>query len=65
MALQGEDTESQVRFPNGSIKDRRSLYGETGDALFNKGPKIELGGIPGPWFKIRKDAPLMRRGVRA
>ena len=36
MALQGEDTESQMRFPNGSVRDRRSLYGEAVDALFNK-----------------------------
>ncbi len=32
MALQGEDTVSQVRFPNGSVRDRRILYGETVDA---------------------------------
>ena len=36
MALQGEDTESQVLSPNGGVRDRRSLYGEAVNALFNK-----------------------------
>ena len=65
IALQREDTESQVGFPNGSVRDRRSLYGKTVNVLFNKGPKIALGVISEPWFNIREDDLLTSQGVRA
>ena len=48
------DGDGNVRFPNGSVKDRRSLYREAVNALFHKGPKIDGIGIPGPWFRFRK-----------
>ena len=65
IALQREDTESQVGFSNGSVRDRRSLYGKTVNVLFNKGPKIALGVISGIWFEIREDDLLTSQGVRA
>ena len=59
------DEDGNVRFPDGSVKDRESLYGEAVDALFNKGPKIDLGGIPGPSFRFREDDRITSRDVRA
>ena len=47
------DQDGNVRFPNGDVKDRESLYHGAVDALFRKGPKIEGIGIPGPPFRFR------------
>ena len=48
------DEAGDVRFADGSIKDRWTLYKEAVDALLRKGPKIDGIGIAGPWFKARK-----------
>ena len=48
------DEDGNLRFANGSVKDRESLYSEAVDALFKKGPRIEGIGIPGPWFQFSK-----------
>ena len=39
------------------LKTGGSCTGRLVDALFNKGAKIELRDISGPWFKIQEDAP--------
>ncbi len=48
------DGDGNLRFANGSVKDRESLYREAVNALFKKGPKIEGIGIPGPAFRFRR-----------
>ena len=48
------DEDGNLRFANGRVKDRESLYREAIDALFKKGPKIDGIGVPGPWFQFRK-----------
>ena len=54
------DEDGNLRFPNGTVKDRQSLYREAVDALLNRGPKIEGIGVPGPAFRIRKDKKEVR-----
>ena len=48
------DENGNVRFLDGNIKDRESLYREAIDAQLDKGPKTDGGGVRGPWFKFRK-----------
>ena len=48
------DKDGNVRFPNGIVKDRVSLYREAVDALLNRGPKLEGRGVPGPAFRFRR-----------
>ena len=48
------DEDGNVRFPNGNVKDRETLYGEAVDGLFHKGPQVSGRGIPGPTFRFRK-----------
>ena len=54
------DEDGNLRFPNGTVKDRQSLYREAVDALLNRGPKIEGIGVPGPAFRIRRDKKEVR-----
>ena len=49
------DQDGNLRFPNGTIKDRRTLYSEAVDALVGPPRKIEGMYTPGPWFRIKKD----------
>ena len=48
------DEDGNLRFANGVVKYRVSLYREAVDALFKKGPKIEGIGVPGPAFRFRR-----------
>ena len=48
------DRAGNLRFANGRVKDRKSLYREAIDALLGKGPKIEGLGVPGPAFRFKK-----------
>ncbi|MCY3921648.1 MAG: hypothetical protein OXG27_04555, partial [Chloroflexi bacterium] len=42
-----------LRFVNGLVKDRESLYQEATLTLLGKGPRTEgLGGVPGPAFRF-------------
>ena len=48
------DWDGNLRFANGRVKDRKSLYREAVVALLGKGPKIEGLGVPGPAFRFKK-----------
>ena len=48
------DEDGNLRFANGNIKDRESLYQESIAALLGKGTKIEGVGVPGPRFRVRR-----------
>ena len=48
------DEDGNLRFANGLVKDRESLYREAVDALSGRGPKIEGLRVPGPAFRIRR-----------
>ena len=48
------DQDGNLRFPNGAVKDRQTLYDEAIDSLLHKGPKVEGLGVPGPAFRFRK-----------
>ena len=53
------DAAGNLRLPNGAVKDRHALYHEALDALLDRGQEIEgvdvPEGVPGPWFRIRRD----------
>ena len=48
------DEHGNVRFANGTIMKRDTLYAEAVDVQFGKGPKHNLGGVPGPWYQFKK-----------
>ncbi|MCY4367742.1 MAG: hypothetical protein OXE17_16195 [Chloroflexi bacterium] len=48
------DEDGNLRFANGFIKERESLYQEAVAALLGKGTKIEGVGVPGPPFRISR-----------
>lgn len=48
------DRDGNLRFANGRVKDRNSLYWEAMQALLGKGPKMEGLGVPGPAFRFSK-----------
>ncbi len=47
------DSDGNLRFANGLIKDRVSIYREAVYTLLGKGPKIDLS-VWGPWFRFRR-----------
>lgn len=49
------DNNGNLRFANGLVKDRESLYQEAIHTLLGMGPNIEgLGGVPGPAFRFKR-----------
>ena len=49
------DQRGNLRFPDGTVKDRQALYGEAINALLNRGPKIEGVSVPGPPFRFKRE----------
>ena len=59
------DEDGNVRFPNGRVEDRESLYREAVATLFRKGLKTEGIRAPGPAFRIKRNtaAPIDEDGT--
>ena len=48
------DDGGNLRFANGTVSHRQTLYREAVSVLFNGGQQIEGMSVPGPWFRIRR-----------
>lgn len=49
------DANGNLRFPNGFVKDRASIYTDAFKAIRGEFPKIDgLGGVPSPWMRFAK-----------